>query len=191
MDIFKTITEQLTKQGNLSKLGSVVGADPSQVEQIVKLGMPAILQALGRNASTGEGATALAGALEQHKDDNVDDIEGFLSNVDAGDGAKILNHVFGGSNTRVQNNIAKTVGLDSGQVSGIMSQIAPLLMGALGQQKKQQALDSTGIAGLLGGMLSQSGDSGVMGMVSNLLDTDNDGNIMDDVSKLLGGFLKR
>lgn len=191
MDIMKLITEQITSQNTLSKLGGSVGAEPSQVEQIVKLGMPAILQALGRNAGTNDGAAALTKALEQHQDDTIDDIDGFFNNVDADDGAKILNHVFGGNNTRVQNNIAKTVGLESNQVSGVMSQLAPLLMGALGQQKKKQQLDTSGIAGLLSGMLSQSGDSGAMGMISNLLDSDNDGNVMDDISKLFGGFLKR
>jgi len=72
-----------------------------------------------------------------------------------------------------------------------MTQLASLLLGALGQQKKQQNLDVAGISGMLGGLLGQGGDKNMMGMVKNLLDADNDGNIMDDVGKLLGGFLKK
>ncbi len=191
MDIFKMITEQITKEDTLNKLGKSVGAQPAQVEQLVKLGMPAILQAMGKNANTPDGAEALLGALTRHQDDDIEDVDQFLNKVDAGDGAKILDHVFAGNSSRVQSSLAGKVGLESSQVSGIMSQLAPLLLGAMGQQKKRQNLDSQGVAGLLGGLLSQGQNSGIMGMVTDLLDTDKDGNMMDDVGKILGGILKR
>ena len=168
-----------------------MGAEPSQVQQLAQLGMPAIMQALGRNASTSEGATALASALDQHQDDNVDDVDGFLNNVNTHDGAKMLQHIFSGNNNRVQNNLARQTGLDTSQVSVIMTQLAPLLLGALGQQKKQQNLDSSGISGLLSGVLEQGSNSGLLGMLTNLLDSDNDGDIVDDVGNLLSRFLKK
>ncbi len=191
MDIFKMITDQIGNQDTLNKLGQSVGAEPSQVQQLAQLGMPAILQALGRNASTPEGAEALTGALDQHQDDNVEDVAGFLNNVNRDDGAKMLSHIFAGNNDRVQNNLAKKTGLQTGQVSGLLTQLAPLLLGTLGQQKKQQNLDSTGIAGLLGGLSEQGGNSGLMGIVTNLLDSDNDGDIDEGVGGLLQGFLKK
>ncbi|MGI1659724.1 MAG: DUF937 domain-containing protein [Desulfitobacterium sp.] len=92
---------------------------------------------------------------------------------------------------RVQNNLAKQTGLEAGQVSGIMTQLAPLLLGALGQQKKQKNLDSSGIAGLLSSLSDQGANSGLMGMVTNLLESDNDGSIVDEVGSLLKGFLKK
>lgn len=191
MDILKLITEQMNDQDTLKKLGQSVGAEPSQVQQLTQLGMPALLQALGRNASTSEGASSLAKALEQHQDDDVEDINGFLNNVNKEDGAKILQHIFAGNDGRVQNNLARKTGLESGQVSDLMAQLAPLLLGALGQQKKQKNLDASGIPGLLGGLLEQGGNKGVMGMVTNLLDSDNDGSIVDEVGGILKGFLKR
>ena len=191
MDILKLINGQINNQNTLKKLGQSVGVEPSQVQKLAQLGMPALLQALGRNASSSEGATALAGALEQHQDDNVDDVEGFLNNVSTDDGAKILQHIFAGNNDRVQNNLAKQTGMGTGQVAGLMTQLAPLLLGALGQQKKKQNLDSSGIAGLLSGLTEQGGKSGLMGMVTNLLDSDNDGSVVDDVGNLLKGFLKK
>lgn len=189
MEILKMIGEKIGNQDTLNKLGQSVGAEPSQVQQLAQLGMPAILQALGRNAGTTEGAAALSGALDQHQDDNVEDVNGFLNGVNTQDGAKMLQHIFAGNNDRVQNNLAKQTGLESTQVSGLLTQLAPLVLGALGQQKKQQNLDSSGIAGLLGG-LSGQGDSGFMGMVSNILDSDNDGNTEDGVGGLLKGLLK-
>jgi hypothetical protein len=79
--------------------------------------------------------------------------------------------------------------MDSNQVSSILAQLAPLVMGFLGQQKKQQNLDASGISGLLTNTLGQSG-SGMMNMAAQLL-TDKDGNIMDDVGNLMGKFFKK
>ncbi len=187
MDILKLINEQINNQATLKKLGKSVGADPSQVQQLAQLGMPTLLQALGKNASTSEGAEALAGALDDHQDDNVNNLEEFLNNVNSDDGAKILQHIFAGKNDMVKKNLAKQTGLKKSQVSGLMTQLAPLLLGALGQQKKEDNLDASGIAGLLSGLTAQSGNNGLMGMVTNLLDSDNDGSIVDEV----GGIFKK
>ena len=62
---------EMNSPNALSKIGQSVGAEPDKVQQVAQLGMPAILQALGRNASTSEGATALTGALDQHQNDTV------------------------------------------------------------------------------------------------------------------------
>jgi len=191
MDILKLINDQISNQGALSKLGESVGAKPSQVQQLAQLGMPALLQALGRNASTSEGALALDNALAEHQDDNVDDVEGFISHANTDDGRKMLQHIFAGKNDRVQNNLAKQTGLDPSQVSGLMAQLAPLLLGTLGNVKKRQNLDSSGVAGLLGGLLQQGGNDGLMGRVTNLLDSDNDGNVVDEGVGLRKGFLKK
>lgn len=191
MDLFDLISSQLSNQDTLDKLSQTAGAGPSQVQQVTQLGVPALLQALLRNASTTEGAVSLAGALDQHQNDKIDDINEFLKSVDTEDGAKILQHIFGGKNQLVQANLAKQTGLETGQVFNVMTQLAPLLLGALGQQKKQQNLDASGIPGLLNGLVEKGDNSGLMGMVTNLLDADHDGSIVDEVGSLLKGFLKK
>lgn len=187
MDILKLINEEINNQATLKKLGKSVGADTSKVKQLTQLGLPTLLQALENNASTSEGAEALAGALDDHQDDNVDNLEEFFNNVNSDDGAKILQHIFAGKNDTVKNNLAKQTGLKKSQVSGLMTQLAPMLLGALGQQKKEQELDASGVAGLLSGLTAQSGKNGLMDMVTNLLDSDKDGSIVDEV----GGLFKR
>ena len=177
----------------LDKLGGSVGAAPDQVQQLAQIGLPALLQALGRNAATSEGAASLASALDQHQDDDVDDLDGFLNNVDREDGAKMLQHIFGGNNARVENKLAQKTGMEMNQVSGLMAQLAPLLLGALAQQKKQQNVDQSGITDMLGGLLQQSAGSknNFMNMAMELLDADNDGSIMDDLGGMFKGFMKR
>ena len=193
MDIFKLLNEQMNDRQTLDKLGGSVGAAPDQVQQLAQIGLPALLQALGRNAATSEGAASLASALDQHQDDDVDDLDGFLNNVDREDGAKMLQHIFGGNNARVENKLAQKTGMEMNQVSGLMAQLAPLLLGALAQQKKQQNVDQSGITDMLGGLLQQSAGSknNFMNMAMDLLDADNDGSIMDDLGGMFKGFLKQ
>ena len=193
MDIFKLLNEQMNDRQTLDKLGGSVGAAPDQVQQLAQIGLPALLQALGRNAATSEGAASLASALDQHQDDDVDDLDGFLNNVDREDGAKMLQHIFGGNNARVENKLAQKTGMEMNQVSGLMAQLAPLLLGALAQQKKQQNVDQSGITDMLGGLLQQSAGSknNFMNMAMELLDADNDGSIMDDLGGMFKGFMKR
>ncbi len=193
MDIFKLLNEQMNDRETLDKLGGSVGAAPDQVQQLAQIGLPALLQALGRNAATSEGAASLARALDQHQDDGVDDLDGFLNNVDREDGAKMLQHIFGGNNARVENKLAQKTGMEMNQVSGLMSQLAPLLLGALAQQKKQQNVDQSGITDMLGGLMQQGAGSknNFMNMAMDLLDADNDGSIMDDLGGMFKGFLKQ
>jgi len=190
MNLMDLVSGQLNDQSTLSKLGQSSGADSSQVQQLMQLGLPVLMQALGRNASTNEGAQALTTALDKHQDADLSNVAGFLDNVDTNDGAKILQHILAGNNDRVQNNLASQTGLDTGQVGSLLAQLAPVLMGALGQQKKTQNLDASGIAGLLSNSVGQS-DSGIMALASKLLDTDNDGSIIDDVGNLLGKLFKK
>jgi hypothetical protein len=191
MDIFRIITDQILKDSVISKIGKSVGVEPNKVEQIVRLGMPTILQALGRNASTSNGKLELSAALDQHQDDKIGNIEGFLENVDSKDGLKILSHAFQDKNGLVQNNLAKKVGLEGIQVSGILALLAPLLMGILSQEKKKQNVDTANIPALINSMLSPDGEHNAMDMFSNLLDSDKDGDVMDDLGKIFSGLFKK
>lgn len=194
MDIMELIMSQLNDKDALAELGKKVGANPSQVKQVTQMGLPTLIKALSNNASTPKGAEALAGALDQHKDDDINDIIQYIKNVDTEDGRKILNHVLANKNQNVQTRLAKQAGLQTSQVSGLMSQLAPLLLGALGQQKKKENLDATGISSLtslLSDSMGKKDDSGIMGMVSQLLDSDKDGVILDDVSGIIGSILKK
>jgi hypothetical protein len=179
------LLSQLTKSSVVKTMGKQVAADPNQVKQLIQLGLPTLIQAMNQNASTPQGAKSLAKALDDHKDDPVSNISAYLKNVDTQDGAKILGHVLGSKSSGVERKLSAQTGLQPNQVSGVLSQLAPVLMGLLGQQKAQQGVSVDGLGMLLGGLL---GNSDMMGMVTSLLDSDKDGDVMDDVSKLLGGF---
>lgn len=192
MDLMDLLSGQLGNENVLKQLSKSTGADSSQIQQAMKLGLPALMQAMGKNAESEKGASSLAKALDNHKDDNIDDVENFLKNVNKEDGAKILNHILGSKNPSVQRNLAKQTGMNQDQTSNLMAQLAPLLLGTLGKQKSSQKVDSSGLAGMLAGALGQGKkDNNLMDSVSKLLDADDDGSIVDDLSNMLGGFLKK
>ena len=184
------MNSQLQDQDLVKKISRQVGAKPDQVKQLTELALPTLLQAMNKNAQTKDGAKSLLKALDQHQDEDVSDLHQFFNKVDMQDGAKILGHLLGDKEVRVEQGLAVKTGLDMGQVSGLLTMLAPLLLGQLGKQKKQQnGFGIDDLMGMLGG--SNSGSNDVMGMVSGLLDRDGDGEVMDDVGNLLGGILKK
>jgi len=193
MDIMDLLSGQLNNEKVLKQLSKSTGANSSQIQQAMKMGLPVLMQAMGKNAASPDGAASLAKALDNHKDDKTDNIEEFLKGANLEDGSKILNHILGSKNTAIQTNIAKQTGLKSEQASNLMSQLAPLLLGTLGKQKASKNVEPSDLVGMLASSLGSQvkNDKNLMDSVSKLLDSDNDGSIVDDVTKMLGGFFNK
>ena len=181
---------------DLGQLAEQVGGNEGQVKNGVMAALPAMLTALSKNTGTEKGAQELNNALEKKHDGSIlDNLSGYLSNPDLKDGAGILNHLFGNQTSNVANAVSQSSGLDSNGSMKMLQMLTPILMGMLGQQKKQNNLDAEGIGNLTSMLASnfgsEAGASGIMEAVTNLLDANKDGNVMDDimgmVGKLFGG----
>ena len=181
---------------DLGQLAEQVGGNEGQVKNGVMAALPAMLTALSKNTGTEKGAQELNNALETKHDGSIlNNLSGYLSNPDLKDGAGILNHLFGSQTSNVANAVSQSSGLDSNGSMKMLQMLAPVLMGMLGQQKKQNNLDAEGIGNLTSMLASnfgsEAGASGIMDVVTNLLDANKDGNAMDDimgmVGKLFGG----
>ena len=178
---------------DIENLASQVGGNEGEVKNGVMAALPAMLAALGKNAGTEKGAEELNNALEKKHDGSIlDNLSGYLSNPDLKDGAGILNHLFGNQTSNVANAVSQSSGLDTNGSMKMLQMLAPVLMGMLGQQKKQNNLDAKGL-GSLTSMLasnfgSEAGTSGIMETVTNLLDANKDGNVVDDIMGMVGKF---
>ena len=176
---------------DLGQLAEQVGGNEGQVKNGVMAALPAMLTALSKNTGTEKGAQELNNALEKKHDGSIlDNLSGYLSNPDLKDGAGILNHLFGSQTSNVANAVSQSSGLDTNGSMKMLQMLAPVLMGMLGQQKKQNNLDAKGL-GHLTSMLasnfgSEAGASGIMEAVTNLLDANKDGNVMDDIMGMVG-----
>lgn len=193
---FRSIIRTAARAGFRSACRTQVGGNEGQVKNGVMAALPAMLTALSKNTGTEKGAQELNNALETKHDGSIlNNLSGYLSNPDLKDGAGILNHLFGSQTSNVANAVSQSSGLDSNGSMKMLQMLAPVLMGMLGQQKKQNNLDAEGIGNLTSMLASnfgsEAGASGIMEAVTNLLDANKDGNVMDDimgmVGKLFGG----
>jgi len=178
---------------DLGNLASQVGGNEGEVKNGVMAALPAMLAALGKNAGTEKGAEELNNALEKKHDGSIlDNLSGYLSDPDLKDGAGILNHLFGNQTSNVANAVSQSSGLDTNRSMKMLQMLAPILMGMLGQQKKQNNLDAKGLGNLTSMLASnfgsEAGASGIMEAVTNLLDANKDGNVMDDIMGMVGKF---
>jgi len=195
MDVMEVFTELMTNASKTKKLGAKVGASNDQIMQLTKLGFPALLAALDKNANSKEGAASLYQALEQHQDDPVEDPDNFLENVDTEDGEKMLSHIFLNKKEAVEKTLSKQTGLNMSQVASLLQRFGPLLLALLAKKKKESNVNLDGLSGLTSALTntySQSNEGGgIMGVMTQLLDSDKDGSIIDDIGTLFGKFFSK
>jgi len=186
------------------QLSQHIGANEQQTQSAALAALPALLGAMKRNASTPEGASALSNALRNDHDGGIlDNLGSFLGgsfpNQRAANGAGTLGHILGGQQETVQQGVSEASGLDLSQIAKLLPLLAPIVMGALGRQQRQQNADAGGLADLLTGATSSArkqAPSGALGMLTSFLDKDGDGDIRDDLlekagSSMLGKILGR
>lgn len=206
MDLLDLVKSQLSEQlidGLTSQLGT---GNREQTQKATMAAASTLINALSRNASTENGASALSGALDRDHDGSIlNDLAGMLlggqtqnqgQSASMLNGAGILKHVLGGKQNDVISMISKLAGLDQNSSASILTKIAPLVMGVLGQQKKQQSLNPSGLAQLLNQSRTQMQQKDQsMSLFERILDQDGDGSIADEAAsigmKILGGLFKK
>ncbi len=164
---------------------------------VLSMGLPILMGAMKKNAKSEEGASGLMSALSNSKHDGslLDNLGGFFGggvNEDAKiDGLGILGHALGGSQDNVVGALSKKSGMDVNSVMQILQVAAPILLGYLGKQKRENNVDSqSGITSLLGNMMagnSQEEQDKEQSLIESLLDGNNDGSVIDDVAGMVLG----
>ena len=189
------LTQQLMEQlsgDKLSHISQRIGADERTTRSALSTVMPLLVSALANNASQPDGAQSLHQALaEDHDGSILGDLSGFLGNPEAANGAGILGHVLGSQQPTVTQGLAQGTGLEGSQVGQLMQIVAPLVMGALGQQQQQQGLDTGGLSAFLGSQqqLDHQSNPDLMNVLDSLLDKDRDGSSLDDIVGMVGKLL--
>lgn len=171
-------------------LSSQTGQSKSNTSKLLNLAVPVLMQVMQRNAATPHGASGLLGALSHKHDGRILDQLGEIfannnSNAIARDGSKILGHVLGNRRQNVENAISQQSGINNSTVSQILKIAAPIVMGFLGKQQRQSAVnDANGLTNLLGGL--EGGNfhdkGGNQNLFESILDADQEGSIIDDVA---------
>lgn len=171
------------------------GHSTDQTGSVLSMALPVLMGAMKKNAASPEGAQGLMNALSNKHDGSIlDNLEGlFGGGVDQSvmnDGAGILGHVLGGKQPQVENALSAKSGMDTNAIATILKVAAPILLGYLGKQTRQQNVtDSNGIDGLLGNLMGGGKTAQKQqSLIESFLDSDGDGSILDDVASMaLGG----
>ena len=178
----------------ISGVAGSTGQDSGKTGSVLTMALPVLMKAMERNASTPEGAQGLMGALSKHDGGILDNLGGlFGGGVDesvTNEGGKILGHILGNKTSGVEQVISQKSGVDAGAVGNILKTAAPLLMGMLGKQPRQNGVsDANGLTGLIGGLLGGASNSGAVTkeqtFLEQILDSDGDGSIVDDVAGMV------
>ena len=178
----------------ISGVAGSTGNDTDKTSSVLTMALPVLMKAMQRNASTPEGAEGLMGALSSKHDGSILEnlgglFGGGVADTVKQDGAGILGHILGSKQQGVEQVIGQKSGMDAGSVANILKVAAPLLMGVLGKQKKEQNVSNSGdLTGLLGGLLGGNETQNEQNFLEKILDADGDGSVVDDVAgMLLGG----
>ncbi|MBT8303891.1 MAG: DUF937 domain-containing protein [Bacteroidia bacterium] len=178
----------------ISGVAGSTGQPQDKTNSLLTMALPVLMTAMKKNAATPQGAEGLLGALNSKHDgsilDNIGDLfSGGVNQEVVNDGGKILGHVLGGRQENVANALGQKSGIDAGSVAQILKVAAPILMGVLGKEAKQNKVSSpSSLEGLLGGMMKGSSPQQEQSFLESILDADGDGSVIDDVAGMvLGG----
>ncbi|MBP5798006.1 MAG: DUF937 domain-containing protein [Bacteroidales bacterium] len=147
MDL-NSIIGMLTAGNAVNDMGKQFNLSGNQVNSVITAALPTLIGAMQKNTATESGAASLANAFASHIGDSFN-----LSSASLTDGGKILNHILGKDSGNVFSALAKKTGTNTNQVSGILSAIAPMLLGLLGKGQKSSNIGVGGLGSLLGGLL--------------------------------------
>ena len=183
------------EQGNqaVDQISQNLGANHTNVNSAIQMALPMLLGGLARNASDPQGAESLNQALERDHSgggllDSLSDFLGGGTNTadvtPQTNGIGILEHVLGNRQTDAAQAVSENSGLDIGQVSQLLTILAPIVMSYLGRQKQQENLDAGGLSNWLGGQNEQIQQSPQGGLLNSILDRDGDGSIIDDLASM-------
>jgi hypothetical protein len=195
--IFDILGSDLGKQ-IIAGVAGDAGQDKSKTESVLSMALPVLTKALQRNSTSPKGAESLMGALSKKHDggilDNLGELfQGGVNDEVKHDGSKILGHVLGNKQQGVEQVIGQKSGMDVGAVGNILKVAAPIFMGMIGKEKKQQNVqESNGLGDMLGGFLGGSSTQNEQSFLEKVLDADGDGSVIDDVAGMfLGGSKKQ
>lgn len=175
----------------VSGVAGQTGQSENKTADVLSMAMPLLMGAMKKNASTPGGAQGLMNALSSKHDGSIlNDLGGlFGGGVDQSvmdDGAGILGHVFGSKQPQVENALSSKSGIDAGSISQILKIAAPILLGYLGKETRQQNLNSPdALNGLLGGLMGGNNTQREQSLIETFLDSDGDGSVIDDLAGMV------
>lgn len=131
MNLLQLLMGAMTSQSSVGSVSGKTGLSNKQVQQLMMLAIPLLLKYMTKNASSGNGAQSLLGALAQHT--NQKNMDKQLDDADEDDGSKIIGHILGSNQNKVTQDLSVQTGLKPDQISKVLAILAPAMMSGVSQ----------------------------------------------------------
>ena len=156
MNLLSILLAVMTSKAALGQVPGKTGLSQKQIKKLMKIAVPILIKYMTSNASSGDGAQSLLGALMQHN--NKQDVGLQLKDADEDDGHKIIGHIFGKKEKEVTQQLSAQSGLTAEQVNQILAIMAPALMSgvseaASGSAAAQQPSSQHAVPGIFSALL--------------------------------------
>ncbi|MHA3045061.1 DUF937 domain-containing protein [Riemerella anatipestifer] len=137
------------------KAESKFGISKSQIMALLVVATPLVISYLRNKSKDEKEAEALNNALEKDHDGSIlDDVSQVENRQEEGN--SILSHIFGDKKSTVENQLSQNTGISMDKIGPLMAMLAPVIMGYIGKQKRENNVTSGGgLSDLLGGILGQ------------------------------------
>lgn len=162
------------------------------------MAIPLLLGGLAQNAKDAQQEKSISNALaKDHSGSVIDDLSVVLSDVKQQEGAKIVDHILGTKTVVASKVIGSRTQIDPVQVQQILSVVAPVVMGALGNKQKSGGLGGMNLSDYLQKTVNDINKGPVHqgDFLAQILDQNKNGSVVNDIVsmglKLLGRLFKK
>lgn len=189
------LTGVLNGEG-LENFASQLNASTEETKKGLDVALPNILDALNNTILTAEGAETLNQELDKNDFSSLGNLIDYLKNPNLAQGARILSKLLGENTENIIQTIAKMSGLNLGSSTKMLQMLVPLVIGTLGQVKKETNLDVKGMSSIISivstALKAEGGAAGLISMFSGALGGENKGNNMaEGLLDIAGGLFSK
>jgi len=173
-DIISSISQYLTPE-TITRISSALDLERAAVEKAIGASIPGILTGLASLVAKPEGARQLASAVENQPDAVLETLTNVVGRSRQGafieNGTNALSSLLGdGALGILAGAVSRFAGFARGSAKNLLGLLAPVVLGFLGQEKRDAGLDTYGLARLLEAQKDQLA-AAMPGGFSNLLQT--------------------
>ncbi|MBL1219331.1 DUF937 domain-containing protein [Chryseobacterium sp. L7] len=131
------------------------GISRNQIIALLAVAAPLVISYLRNKSQDAKEAEALNNALDKDHDGSILD-DATQAEARQAEGGSILDHVFGGQKSNVENQLSQNTGISIDKIGPILAMLAPVIMGYIGKEKQQNNVGAGGLGDLLGGILGNA-----------------------------------
>jgi hypothetical protein len=144
----------------VARIARTLGLDPDVAQKVVSAAVPAILASFAGHAAKPAGVQQLSDTLEQQHPDMLSQITNAIGGPDqkaiADVGSSLLSALLGSSGLNTLVSALSTFsGVNQNAGKSVLGLLAPMVIGALGQQQRSGSLDTSGLHNLFSSQKDQ------------------------------------